>query len=94
MKVIWTNPALQDLEAILDYIAQENPVAAYEVATSIQLATDKLADLPDIGRQGRVANTRELILSNLPYVLPYQVCKEAEEVYILAVFHTARKWPK
>jgi addiction module RelE/StbE family toxin len=94
MKVIWTNPALKDLEAILDYIALENPIAAYEVATSIQLATEKLADFPDIGRQGRVANTRELILPDLPYVLPYEVCRDTEEVYVLTVFHTDRKWPE
>jgi toxin ParE1/3/4 len=34
---------------------------------------EKLADFPSLGRKGRVANTRELIGPNWPYIIPYQI---------------------
>jgi len=46
---------------------------------------------PELGRPGRVPKTRELVVPNLPYILPYYIKKK--EVRILAVMHTARKWP-
>jgi plasmid stabilization system protein ParE len=45
-----------------------------------------------MGRPGRVAGTRELIVSGLPYILPY--VESAGVVTILRVMHTSMKWPK
>jgi toxin ParE1/3/4 len=44
-----------------------------------------------MGRRGRVAGTRELIVSDTPYIIPYRV--RANAVEILRVFHAAGKWP-
>jgi toxin ParE1/3/4 len=44
-----------------------------------------------MGPVGRVRNTRELVFSNLPYIVVYRL---SDAVDILAVVHTARKWPK
>jgi toxin ParE1/3/4 len=46
---------------------------------------------PHMGRPGRVPGTRELVVSDLPYVIPYRV--RGHTIQILRVFHTARKWP-
>ena len=82
---------MNDLKMIGDYIAEENKEAAYQVLIQIQAAADSLALHPEIGRPGRVEKTRELVITGLPYILPYYI--EKNEVRILAVIHSARKWP-
>ncbi len=44
-----------------------------------------------MGRPGRVPGTRELVISGLPFILPYIEKKGA--IYILRVLHTSMKWP-
>ena len=39
----------------------------------------------------RIANTRELVLSGTPYILPYRIV--GDTIQILRVFHSARRWP-
>lgn len=53
-------------------------------------AADRLATSPRIGAIGRVAGTRELI-PHESYRLVYEISDD--EVWILAVVHTARRWP-
>lgn len=91
MEVVWLEDAVTDLKTIGSTIAEENPSAAYRVLIQIQAAADALQHHPEMGRPGRVEKTRELVISGLPYILPYYIKKK--EVRILAVMHTARKWP-
>ncbi len=44
-----------------------------------------------MGRPGRVLGTRELVVSETPYVIPYRVRQDRLE--LLAVFHGRQKWP-
>ena len=62
------------------------------VVSAIRDATRMLAEHPGIGRTGRVEGTRELVIPELPYILPYQV--EDRMIRILTVMHTSRKWPE
>ena len=48
-EVIWTIPALNDLEGILEYIALDKPEAANSLATKIFERTDKLEEYPNSG---------------------------------------------
>ena len=54
--------------------------------------TDFLGDHPKIGRIGRVAGTYELVIPGIPYIVPYRILNQ--EVQILSVYHTSRKWPE
>lgn len=45
-EVIWTEPALSDLEAIADYIALDNPVAAADFVTRVFQHVGQLAEHP------------------------------------------------
>lgn len=92
MRVRWLRAALANLEAEGDYIAEDNPAAADRFVQRIFRATDLLAKNPAMGRPGRVAGTRELVIGDTPYIIPYRV--RANAVEILRVFHAARKWPK
>ena len=90
--VVWLDEALEDLKSIGDYIAQENTNAAYNVLIKIKATADNLSRHPEIGRPGRVFGTREIVMSDLPYVLAYQITDR--DIRILAVMHTSRKWPE
>ena len=51
-----------------------------------------LARHPTAGREGRVAGTRELVVSGTPFLVAYRI--EKNEVRILTVLHAAREWPE
>ena len=91
MKVRWTRKALSNLDDAVQYIAADKPTAAKNVAKQIWEAAQIFADQPGIGRPGRVAGTRELVVSGLPYILPY--VEKGSAVFILRVMHTSMKWP-
>jgi len=92
MEIIWRASALNDLEAVREFIVQDNPRAAARVLMAIRAAVDRLGQHPSLGRAGRVEGTRELIISNAPYIVAYRVVEN--QVRILAVIHTSRQWPK
>jgi toxin ParE1/3/4 len=84
--------ALANLDAEAEYIAEDNPAAAGRVVQRIFRAVNLLRENPAMGRAGRVAGTRELVVAETPYIIPYRVRGDAVE--ILRVFHAARKWPE
>ncbi|MDO9139273.1 MAG: type II toxin-antitoxin system RelE/ParE family toxin [Methylobacter sp.] len=92
MKIVWTEPARQDLREIFEYIAEENPNAARALLAEIRKRAGSLENNPELGRLGRVDGSRELVLTGTQYILPYRV--KEQWIQILAVFHSARKWPE
>ena len=92
MRVRWLRRALANLEAEADYIGEDSPAAARRVVQRIFRAVNLLKKNPAMGRPGRVAGTRELVVAGTPYILPYRVRGDAVE--ILRVFHAARRWPE
>ncbi len=91
MEVLWLQEAIQDLKEIGQFIAADDPAAAYRVLTKIETSGNSLLHNPHLGRPGRVDKTRELIVPSLPYILPYYI--KGKQIRILAVMHTSRKWP-
>lgn len=51
VEVIWTEPALNDLDAIADYIALDNPEAAKRLVQKVFLHVGQLADHPRSGSE-------------------------------------------
>ena len=49
-EVIWTEPALQELDAIAEYIALDNPAAASLLVKTVLDKTKRLQDFPRSGR--------------------------------------------
>lgn len=83
---------LRNLENVENYISQNNPEAARQVIVKIRSSVNQLAAYPYMGREGRLEGTRELVISQTPYIVVYRVQQEAVE--ILRVLHSARRWPK
>lgn len=88
MKVRWTPEAVTDLEQISGYIAEDNPEAALRTVREIFSRIEELVTLPYRGRKGREGDTRELVLSPLPYITVYRVNGPAIEV--LHIWHGAQ----
>lgn len=91
MKVKWLARALANLTAEADYIAKESPENAKAFVRHVLASVERLKDHPELGRAGRVAGTRELVITSYSYIIPYRI--KAATVEILRVFHTSRKWP-
>lgn len=89
MKVIWFKRSIYDLQSLKDHIAQDDPFAAKQVVTKIRDAVNLLSEQPGMGRLGRVPNTKELIVGQTPYILPYRV--RDNKIEILRVLHAARQ---
>lgn len=49
-EVIWTEPAVAQLEAIIGVIALDQPDAALAVARRVFAVTDRLSSFPNLGR--------------------------------------------
>ena len=92
VRVKWLEDALASLNAEADYIGGDNPDAADRFIETIFTAVDRLAKYPASGRPGRVLGTRELVVPNTPYIVPYRV--RGNRVEVLLVLHGARKWPR
>ena len=91
MQVVWLKTALKNLDDIAAYIAEENPLAAGRVVEMIEAQVNQLKLQPAMGRPGRVVGTRELVISDTHYLVPYRI--KNNKVEILRVFHTSRRLP-
>jgi addiction module RelE/StbE family toxin len=93
LRVRWTGPARRDLSGIEAYIAQDDIVAAAQVALRIaHHVNDTLPTQPYIGRPGRVMEIRELVIPRLPYIVAYRI--RGEVIEVVRVLHTSRMWPE
>ncbi|MBR8297486.1 type II toxin-antitoxin system RelE/ParE family toxin [Burkholderia cenocepacia] len=88
----WNPKAYEDRAAIMEYIAEDDPLAALELD---ELLEERAAALPahaELYRQGRVDGTRELVVAP-NYVLVYRLRPAEGIVEILRVLHAGRQWP-
>jgi toxin ParE1/3/4 len=92
MKIRWLDTAVFDLKNLRQFIATENPGAASRVAKKIINSVNLLSEHPEMGRPGRIVHTRELIIPEFPYIVPYRI--KAGFIEIIRVFHCAREWPE
>ncbi|MCR4378310.1 MAG: type II toxin-antitoxin system RelE/ParE family toxin, partial [Rhodospirillales bacterium] len=83
--------ALANLDAQAEHIAIDNPKAASDMVQRIFAVVDALADFPALGRPGRVAGTREIIVPATPYIVVYR--DRGYEAQVLRVLHAAQRWP-
>ena len=88
----WHPKAYEDRVAILDYIGQDNPLAALELDELLEAKAASLPARGELYRLGRVPDTRELVIAP-NYVLVYRIRPADGIVEILRVLHARRQWP-
>jgi len=92
-QIIWTDPALEDLNEIAEYIALDKPSAARNLVREVFSKVKRLEDFPNSGRKPPELNKtryRELIFP--PCRVFYRI--EEEKVFILYVMRSERKLRK
>ena len=93
MKIIWTDPAVQDLRAIRDYIGRDSDSYAADLFEQVVLCVERLVRFPKLGRavpEAQDESIRELVYQS--YRIIYRVARERIE--ILAVVHGSRDLAK
>jgi toxin ParE1/3/4 len=91
VRLEWSAFAIEDRDAIFDYIEEDSPSAAVVVDDRIRVQVRQLLQFPETGRPGRIEGTRELVISRTPYIAAYRIT--GETVRILRVLHGAQLWP-
>jgi len=94
MQIKWLNKALKNLDDEAEYIAKDDPAAARRVVQRIVDAVLQLPDNPALGHPGRIHGTRELVVPDTRYIVPYRVRLRLGRIEILRVFHTSRRLPQ
>lgn len=84
--------AMADREAIMDYIAADNPLAAVELDDDFEDKAEMARQRPTLYRPGRVPGTREIVVRPT-YVMVYRIEDDGETVAVLRVLHAAQQWP-
>ena len=88
-KLIWTEPALDDLDAIFDFISKDSEYYANSFVNEIIDYAEKVQNFPELGRiipEYGLENIRELIFQS--YRIIYQLSNE--RILILTVIHGKR----
>jgi len=89
----WTERALRQLDHAHDYIAFANrKEVAARITTQIVTTIQQLGAFPMAGRSGRVPDTRELVISNTPFIPAYAI--DHDRIVVLAIYHGAQQWPE
>jgi toxin ParE1/3/4 len=90
MRLRWTPAAADDLEDVCNYLHEHYPWIAQAIVTRIHSEILSLRKRPRRGRMGRESGTRELIITDSPYVVVFRATDLAVE--ILHIFHGAQDW--
>jgi toxin ParE1/3/4 len=94
LEIVWTEPALAALEAIIEYLAEKNPAAAERVGDSIVNHVEVLRTFPRIGPRypkDPRGVIREVMCGR--YRIFYRIDDGLARVEILTVWHGSRQEP-
>jgi plasmid stabilization system protein ParE len=89
MKLIWTDPSIEDLRAVRDYIGRDSDYYAAALVEQVVLSVERLLRFPKLGRvvpETQDENIRELVHQN--YRIIYRIA--GERVEILTIVHGSR----
>ncbi|RUL73136.1 type II toxin-antitoxin system RelE/ParE family toxin [Dyella choica] len=89
-EIIWTDPALSELDEIADYIALDNPGAARKLVARVVRHVEQLADHPESGsRPQELKGWRYRQVIEPPCRIIYRV--DGERVFVLYVLRSERR---
>ena len=82
--------SLADRDALVAYIAQDNPSAAIDLDLEFEAKAENARQRPKLYKPGRMKDTREIVVRP-NYVMVYRITGDLVEV--LRVLHAAQQWP-
>ena len=90
LKLVWRANALEQLDAIAEFIGENNPAAADRLVGMFEQTAEQLTQFPFMHRVGRAYGIREAVV-HPNYILIYRV--GADMIEIIAVLHTRQQYP-
>ena len=90
MKVLWTDAAVNQLQAIHDYVAQTSPEYARRVVDRLTKRSKQIAAFPYSGRivpEYELNEVRQIIEAS--YRIIYLI--KEDQIEVLSVIHTSRE---
>ena len=96
VEIIWTEPALNDLEALAEYIALDKPDAASRLVQRVFARVEMLAAHPDLGPAipELLPNSRYRQMVESPCRVFYRYDKVIGQLYILGVMRGEKLFQK
>jgi len=94
-RIRYTQAAIDDLDAIFDYIAIEDQNAALKMLAKFERSIERLAEHPNIGMavhsgaSGRISAEYRYVTA-LPYLIFYQI--KDDQVCIGRILHSRQDW--
>jgi len=89
MKVRYTPRARSDLQSILQYIDERNPLGARNVKRAMQKTIELIGEFPEGGRRAGEQDTRVLPAGRYPYLIYWSI--EGGEAWIVHIRHARRR---
>ena len=89
MPLVWRPLALADRDAIIDYVAANNPAAALALDDDFEAKAEQARQHPKLYKAGRVPGTRGIVVRP-NFVMVYQI--KGKELVILRVLHARQQW--
>jgi plasmid stabilization system protein ParE len=89
VKLIFSDPALDDLERLRGFLNDQNPEASRRAAAVIMRALETLEEFPKRGTPSRRSGLRELVIpfGQAAYIVRYALDVAMSELIILRVWH-------
>ena len=95
-EIVWTEPALNDLDALADYIALDKPDAASRLVRRVFERVEILAEHPELGSRipelPRGSPYRQLVES--PCRIFYRYERSIRKIYLLGVMRGEKLFQK
>ena len=91
-KIIFAPQALEQLEQIVRFIAQDDPTAAERFGNYLVDRAELLADFPELGTSYRKRTNVRRVLCK-PYFIYYHVRRDERVIEIMDYWHSARREP-
>lgn len=92
MIIDWLPDANRNRFEQLDHIAKDTPLAAANQDDEIERQVNMLSQHPKMGRPGRMKGTRELVISNTPFIAVYRL-KGTQRIEVINLLHGSQQWP-
>ena len=89
-RISWSPRSLDDLEALLEFIADDSPQNTELVRCRILKAVDLLTGF-QFGQEGPIPGTYRLYIQKTSYFLIYRF-KGENELEVVAFYHSSRDW--
>jgi toxin ParE1/3/4 len=90
LPLVWSDAAKADLAQILDFIAEDNELAARRLKERFDQVLAPVSEHPYLYRPGRLAGTREIV-AHPNYIVVYRVL--GDSILVEAVIHARQKYP-